>query len=83
MDYAHYGVDAYGGRPVPNVDYVAVPYYEFALTAPGEPLLLNELVIGPCPDPDLAKLAVKELFRPSGDVLCDNMRCSTIPYRNW
>ena len=60
-----------------------VPYYEFELTAPGEPLLLNELVIGPCPDPDLAKLAVKELFRPTGDVLCSNVRCSTIPYRNW
>lgn len=60
-----------------------VPHYEFELTAPGEPLLLNEIVIGPCPEPDMAESAVKELFRPAGDVLCNNVRSSTIPYRNW
>lgn len=60
-----------------------VPYYEFELTELGEPLLLNELVIGPCPDPDLVEFAVKELFRPGGDVLCNNVRHSPIPYRNW
>ena len=26
VDYAHYGVDAYGGMPVPNVHYVAVDH---------------------------------------------------------
>ena len=26
VDYRHYGVDAYGGMPVPNVDYVAVDF---------------------------------------------------------
>lgn len=60
-----------------------IPYYEFRLTKSNEPMLLNELVIGPCPEPDLARQGAWDLFPPTGDVLCNNIRLSNIPFRNW
>ena len=62
--------------------YAVIPYREFTLAEKGDPLELEEIIIGPNPDPQQARGSVEYLLKSR------NVRCRAIveysgTYRNW
>lgn len=58
-----------------------VPYVELDFSE-GGPLHLNEVILSPNPHPERSVHAV-ELFLAANNVVCDSVRVSRIPFRNW
>lgn len=59
-----------------------VPYIEITLPKEGEKLVINQVIVGPTPEPILSKTSVEMLLK-SKQVIFEEVHYSTIPYRNW
>jgi hypothetical protein len=59
-----------------------IPYYSFCLADETEPLPLKDVLVGPNPEPSLAKSSLEYLLK-SRNVDCDLIRESPGTYRSW
>ncbi|MGH8194064.1 MAG: DUF2971 domain-containing protein [Woeseiaceae bacterium] len=62
--------------------YCVIPYMKFSLPGRGESLKVEEIVIGPTENPNLARGAIKQLCQLCG-VPSVTVRYSDIPFRHW
>lgn len=62
--------------------YAVIPYREFALADVDSPLEIEEIVIGPNPDPTQARKSVEYLLK-TRNVRCKNIEEYSGTYRNW
>jgi hypothetical protein len=68
------------GRSMP------IPYVEFALRAEGVPVDIDEIVVGPCAEPERAREATSAAmmrYVPAINAKPRGVRSSRVPYRNW
>jgi hypothetical protein len=61
---------------------MAIPYIEIPLPKEGNKLIINKVVVGPTTEPKLSKTSLKMLLKQKR-VEFEEVRYSTIPYRNW
>ena len=59
-----------------------VPYNKVQLYLTNEAVPLEEVVVGPTPDPDRSRWAVRAFLDNSG-LQSTDVACSSVPYRNW
>jgi hypothetical protein len=74
-------------RPDPQVHfragkYAVIPYREFVLAGTDSPLQVEEVVIGPNPDPEHAQKSVEYLFQ-ARNVVCEKIANYSGTLRNW
>ncbi|MGD1214086.1 MAG: DUF2971 domain-containing protein [Terriglobales bacterium] len=62
--------------------YAVIPYLEFALAEENSPLDVEEIIIGPSPDPDQTRKSVEYLVNKRG-VRCKEIREYSGTYRSW
>lgn len=62
--------------------YAVIPYREFALADANSPLDVEEIIIGPNPDPTQARKSVEYLVEAKG-VRCERIVEYSGTYRNW
>ncbi len=70
----------------PNIKYrpnnsMLVPYFEFALAEEPVPLELDEVIVGPNLNPDLARLSVEAFLKSRSIVGRKEVKMSVSPYR--
>jgi hypothetical protein len=58
-----------------------VPYIEIPLPIVNENLVINEVIVGPTLESEISMASV-ELLLKSRNIICPNIKCSTIPYRS-
>lgn len=59
-----------------------IPFYRFPLHHEGGPVPLEEVVVGPTPDPERSAASVRN-FLVSQGLEEVKVTCSAVPYRNW
>ncbi|MGA2577765.1 MAG: DUF2971 domain-containing protein [Bryobacteraceae bacterium] len=59
-----------------------VPYYKFSLHRGDEPIRIEEVIVGPTPEPELAVASIRGFLYSQG-IRGTAVKSSAVPYRTW
>ena len=64
-----------------NGNSYIIPYYQIELRDLNK--IIDEIIVGPTPHPDIAMYSTKMVLEKSSFNIKDNLKPTSIPYRNW